>query len=293
MRSMLFVPANREDRMHKALRSGADGVIFDLEGAVPRPELPEAREMVRRVIEASGPDDPAIFVRVGDARSGDRIRADMQAALAPKLHGILLPQTAGVADVIVADRLLDELEPVAGVESGTTVLVPLMETANSIRTSYEIAVSTPRIAYMGAGVSRSGDIARSIGYRHTDEGLETLYLREKVLIDMRSAGIAYPVSGLWSIIDDLDGLRQFANFTRNLGYEGMSAIHPKHIPIINEVFTPTAEEIAHWQDVIDTLAKAHAEGLGAVRYEGGLIDEAHVLTAEQGLAFARKLGLIS
>jgi citrate lyase subunit beta/citryl-CoA lyase len=205
MRSMLFVPANREDRMHKALASGADGVIFDLEGAVPRDELPEARKMVQRVIEQSDPDGAAIFVRVGDARSGDRIRADMAAALAEKLHGILLPQTAGRDDVIVADRLLDELEEAAGLPIGNTVLVPLLETANSIRTAYDIATCTPRVAYMGSGVSRQGDIVRSIGYRATMAGLETLYMREKVLIDMRSAGIAYPVSGMWTFLDDLDG----------------------------------------------------------------------------------------
>jgi citrate lyase subunit beta/citryl-CoA lyase len=71
----------------------------------------------------------------------------------------------------------------------------------------------------------------------------------------------------------------------------MSCIHPKHVPIINEVFTPSAEQIAEWKHVIEALAAAHAQGLGAVRYGDGLIDEAHVLTAEQGLAFAAKLGL--
>jgi citrate lyase subunit beta/citryl-CoA lyase len=292
IRSILFVPGNREDRMRKSLTVGADAVIYDLEGAVPRGELPEARKMVARVIADSDPEGPAIFVRVGDSRSGDRIRADMGAAIAENCYGLLLPQVAGVDDVTFADKLIGELEEAAGVTSGHTILVPLMETANAVRTAYEIATCSPRIAYMGSGISKSGDIARSIGYRATPAGLETLFMRSKVLIDVRSAGIVNPISGMWSEIDDLEGLRRFSEFTRELGYDGMMAIHPSHIPVINEVFTPTAEEIAGWREVIEVMTEAQRNGVGAIRMHGTLVDEAHVLTAEQNLAFAERLGLI-
>jgi citrate lyase subunit beta/citryl-CoA lyase len=288
---MLFVPGNREDRMRKSLTTGADAVIFDLEGAVPRGELPQAREMVKRVIADADPEGAAIFVRVGDARSDDRIKADMEAAIAQNCYGILLPQVAGVDDVTFADKLMDEIEEKVGLPIGHTLLDPLMETANAVRTAYEIAVSTPRIAYMGAGISKSGDIARSIGYRATDAGLETLFMRSKVLIDMRAAGIANPISGLWGVIDDLDGVKRLADFTREIGYDGMMAIHPTHIPIINEVFTPTAEEIAEWKEVIKVMTEAQEKGVGAIRLHGTLVDEAHILTAEQNLAFAARLGL--
>lgn len=298
VRSILFVPGNREDRMRKSLLSGADAVIFDLEGAVPRNELGEARKMVSRVIAdaaALGADGTengaAIFVRVGDARSEDRIRADITAAMAPGLHAIVLPQVAEVADVVLAAGLMDEIEAAAGMPAGETILVPLMETANAVRTAYEIATCTPRVAYMGSGISKRGDIARSIGYRATDAGLETLFMRSKVLIDVRSAGIFNPISGMWSVIDDLDGLRAFAEGTRDLGYDGMMAIHPSHIPVINEVFTPTADDVAEWQEVIDLMTEAQQRGIGVVRYKGAIIDEAHVLTAQQSLAFAARLGI--
>lgn len=318
VRSILFVPGNRQDRMRKSLTMGADAVIFDLEGAVPRGELPEARKMVTQVVAdahahaadgATGDGDSgggvdsggdgggdssaraAIFVRVGDARSGDRIRSDMEAAIGAGLAAIVLPQVADVTDVVQADELMTEIEAAAGVPVGQTVLVPLMETANAVRTAYEIATCSPRVAYMGSGISKRGDIARSIGYRATDAGLETLFMRSKVLIDVRAAGIFNPISGMWSVIEDLDGLRVFAEGTRDLGYDGMMVIHPSHIPVVNEVFTPTAEEVAEWQEVIDMMTEAQEHGIGVIRYKGAIVDEAHVLTAHQSLAFAARLGV--
>ena len=175
---------------------------------------------------------------------------------------------------------------------GSTIIVPLLETANALRTAYDIAISSPRIAYMGGATSRGGDLARSVGFRFTPEGEETLYLRSKVLIDVRAAGIENPISGMWGSLDDLDGLRPFAARTRNIGYEGMMVIHPSHLPIVNEAFTPSAAEIAEWQGIVAAMEEAEAQGLGAIRLDGRLIDVAHVLTARKELARAARLGVV-
>lgn len=286
VRSLLFVPANREDRMRKSLTIGADAVVFDLESAIPRGEAEPARAMVRAVVASREGDRPAIFVRVSEAGSPD-FAADLDAAMHPNLDGILLPQVCGVADVETAARALDERDP-----DGRVVLVPLVETANAVRTAYEIASSSPRVAYFGGGVSRDGDIARSIGYRWSPEGTETLFLRSKVLIDARAAGVFNPISGIWGIIDDLDGLRAFATRQRDLGYEGLMCIHPSHVPVIHEVFTPTADEIAHWQAVVAAMEQAEKQGLGAIRLDGRLIDVAHLHTARRNLARAERLGVL-
>ena len=290
IRSLLFVPGNREDWMRKALASEADALVFDLESAIPRGEAEAARAMCARVLQQHGPARPLIFVRVCDVRSPDHER-DLAAVVGHNLHGILLPQIQGPEDVVSADRSLAEAESRAGVAKGSTIVMPLVETANAVRTAYEIASASPRVAYMGGAVSRGGDIARSLGYEWTAEGRETLFLRSKVLVDVRAAGIANPISGLWGHVDDLSGLRGFAEESRRLGYEGLMAIHPSHVPIVNEVFSPTAEQIADWQQVIHSMAQAEQQGRGAIRLEGRLIDAAHVATAQQGLARARDLGL--
>ena len=286
VRSLLFVPANREDRMRKSLTIGADAVVFDLESAIPRGEAEPAREMVQRVIDSREGDRPAIFVRVSEVSSAD-FAADLEAAMRPGLDGILLPQVRDVADVEATSRALDTLDP-----DERVVLVPLCETASAVRTAYEIASASPRIAYFGGGVSRDGDIARSIGYRWSPEGTETLFVRSKVLVDARAAGIVNPISGIWGIVDDLDGLRAFATQARDLGYEGLMCIHPTHVPIVHEVFTPSAADLAHWRAVVEAMTEAEAQGLGAIRLDGRLIDVAHLHTARRNLERAARLGLV-
>jgi citrate lyase subunit beta/citryl-CoA lyase len=101
-----------------------------------------------------------------------------------------------------------------------------------------------------------------------------------------------PLSGIWGVIDDLYGLRAFAEHSRDLGYEGLMCIHPSHVPVIHAVFTPTEAEIAHWRAVIDAMARAEAAGIAAIRLEGRLVDVAHVHTARRNLERAARLGVI-
>src|SRR5690606_3678479 len=115
----------------------------------------------------------------------------------PGLAAVLLPQVAGLDDVQMVVDELARLEERRGLAHGSIKLDPLMETPQAIRLAYEIASCDPRIAYMGAGISKRGDIARTMGYRWSVEGLETLFFHSKVLLDVRAAGIANPLSGMW------------------------------------------------------------------------------------------------
>ncbi|MCY3636535.1 MAG: CoA ester lyase [bacterium] len=282
IRSLLFVPANRPDRMQKALASDADGVVFDLESAIPRGAADEARGFVRQALEGHRPDQPAVFVRVSAVSTAD-FAPDVDACLHPSLTALMLPQVTDPEEVAVADAALE----------GTQVLImPLVETASAVRQAYELATASDRVAYMGGATGRHGDLGRSVGFQWTPEGTETLYLRQKVLIDVRSAGVPNPLSGLWGTVDDLDGLTQFAQQTRQLGYEGMMIIHPTHIPVVNQIFSPTPAEIEAWRLLIAAIEEAEAQGIGAFRHEGRLIDHAHLLTAQQNLSRATKLKLI-
>lgn len=288
IRSLLFVPGNRERWVAPARDSGADGVLFDLEDSVPVSELAEARRTVRRSIDRYGSWGPYLMARVAPPASGD-IEADLDAVVAPGLHAVVLPLVHGPDDVRRVDDRLSTLESARGMEVGSVIIVPLVETAFAARFSYEIAVSSRRIEYMGAGTSRQGDIARALGFRWTAEGTETLTLRSWVLLNVRSAGVRFPITGLWGQVDDLEGCRRWVENARGLGYTGSMAIHPSHIPIINEVFTPTQEEMAYWEEVIEVMAARQAGGVGAVRLNGKMIDEADAKTAKQNVAMARQL----
>jgi citrate lyase subunit beta/citryl-CoA lyase len=292
VRSLLFIPGNRASWMPKAVAAGADAVVFDLEGSLPYDEKHTGRHAVRAVVDGSDPAGPAVFVRINDSHANrDLQAADLDVVVGPGLAGVLLPQVCGVEEVVRLDEALSELEADRGMAAGTVALMPLMETPQALYAAYQIATSVPRIAYMGAGISRRGDIARTMGYRWTPEGLETLYFRSKVLLEVRAAGVPNPLSGMWGDVADLEGLRRLADQTRDIGYEGMMVIHPTHVPIVNEVFSPSADEVQRWREIVTGMAEGLREGRGAIRLHGEVVDEAHVKTAEQGLARAARFGL--
>ncbi len=219
--------------------------------------------------------------------------------MGPSLAGILLPKIETPADVHAADALLACMEVDYGLERGSLVIYPILETASAIRLAYEIAIASPRVAYMGGALSRFGDIHQALGYRWTADGEETLFLRSKVLVDAKAAGIRYPISGMWGGgLDDLDGLRTFATKLRNLGYYGMMLGSLLHVPLVHEVFTPSADELGYWQDLDRLAADAERTGSGPITYgdasqgEGHIVHIAHVGSARKNLTWARDLGLL-
>ena len=134
-----------------------------------------------------------------------------------------------------------------------------------------------------------GDAGRSMGYIWSKEGTETLYLRSKAVLDARAAGIQYPTVSSWWDIKDTEGLRKDALLNRSLGFRGQTVMHPTHVPIVNEVFTPSAGEIAFFKGLIETFEEAEKKGSAAVVYQGDMIDYAMVKTAREMLAFAESI----
>ena len=193
--------------------------------------------------------------------------------------------------MVEVDILLRFFERKAGAEVGRIFIDPGLETAAGIRSAYDIAMASDRIAHMGGSGGKGGDTARSIGYQWTPEGMETLFIRSKVLVDSRAAGVQFPISGGWFDIRDLDGLRTYAGELKRLGYNGMSLIHPYHVPVVNEVFTPTPEEIAEWRGLVDAMEQMRETGGAAVTYGGDMVDIAHEQTARSMLRMAEQLGV--
>ena len=161
----------------------------------------------------------------------------------------------------------------------TTLSGPTAVIGNDMRNSFEIATCSPRIAYMGAGASPNGDLARDLGLHHTDSMLETLYVRSKVIVDVRAAGVPNPIGGLSTAIGKPAEVERYARFMRSLGYEGIMAIHPSQVVVANAVFGPTVDEIANARKLVAAFDAAQREGKGALAFDGGMIDMAHYRTA--------------
>lgn len=284
LRSLLFVPGTRTDWLPKARAAGADAAILDLEDAVPAADKLAARAQVADAIARAAAEPAeqagrmALFVRVNplDGWAGAE---ELRAVVRPGLTGVVLPKVRSAQEVKLADRLLGWCEQEQGLPAGRVALTPLLETARGLREAYDIARAVPRIAYLGALTAPGGDVERAVGYRWSPEGTETTALRSRVLLDARAAEVPCPVSGLWTRVTDLPGLRAFAEHNRSLGYEGMMAIHPSHVPVINEVFSPSPGELDRCAALIAAVEAAQEEGRGAVTFQGEMVDEAMAATA--------------
>jgi citrate lyase subunit beta/citryl-CoA lyase len=282
IRSQLYVPGDRADWMRKALASGVDCVLVDLEDAVADAEKPRARAITAEFLRTDGAD-AICMVRVSPADT-PAFYADARAVVEAGVHGLALPKVTGPDDIVVADRVLGWLEAEFGRPPGSVRLSPIFETAQSVWAAREIAAASPRVAYCGGVSAPGGDIERAVGFRWSAGGAETATMRALVLLGLRAAGVPNPIAGTWTDVADLDGLRAFAEQSRDLGYEGFVVIHPSHVAVVNEVFSPTPEEVEYHAGLLEALDAAIAEGRGAVSYRGRMIDLAMRGVAERIVA---------
>lgn len=287
VRSLLFVPGHRGTWVEKAIAKGVDGVILDLEDSVPTDLKAEARAEVAHSITRvrENGSDISVYVRLNPLDTG--LTGDDIAAVAlPGVNGFALPKLMGRDDIIRYEALVGHFEAKNDVAPGTIEFIANLETAESYAVCEEIAVASPRIATLFAGTARDADVSRSIGFTFTPGSQETLYLRSRAVLACRSAGLGFPLVGVWQDLEDTEGARNFSLMNRELGFRGQVLIHPSHIDVANEVFSPSAFEVDFYTRMIETFEKAEADGAAAVVYEGMHIDYAHIKTAREVLAYA-------
>lgn len=283
-RSWLFVPGNKPTWIEKSVASGADALILDLEDSVPVALKDEARKTVQSMLGFLAERRQRIWVRIN--RSPHLYNFDdILAVVSPHLEGIVISKPVGPEDVQCASMMLAEAETRNGVALGSTRIVPLLETARALELAYEIA-QLPRVAAIVGATAKNADVSRALGTVWSAEGRETLYLKSRAVMAARAAG-KLPIGGVWQQIHDLEGLRKSSERDRALGMAGELALHPSNVAIINEVYTPSAEEVAYYQGMVDALDQAIAEGRASCVYDGEHIDIAHVKTAREIIELAR------
>ncbi|MBI4507128.1 MAG: CoA ester lyase [Chloroflexi bacterium] len=294
VRSLLFIPGNRPTWFEKALVSEADGLILDLEDSVPEAEKDAARAQVRHgllTLHAQAPTLP-LLIRPNALDTG-LTGEDLEATVVPGLAAILAPKVASRDDVREYAALVAFCERRARLGRETVEIVPTIETAAGYRNAYDIAVGHPRVRALLGAIAPGGDSNRSLGFVWTRDESETLYVRAKLVLDARAAGVRQVLAGLWTDIRDLDGLAQHARQNRHLGYTGEAIIHPSHAPVVNDIYAPHAEELAYYRGLLAAMAEAERRGLASVTYQGQMVDLAMVKTAREVLAFARDIGVLA
>jgi citrate lyase subunit beta/citryl-CoA lyase len=284
-RSWLFAPGDSERKMTKATASAADIVLLDLEDAVADESKPRARAMIADFLAAQpAADRERLWVRINPL-DGPHALADLAAVIPAGPGGVMLPKSRGGQDAERLDHYLSALEVAAGAEpGGTRVIVLVTETAPAMFTtgSYQGA---PRVAALTWGAEDLADALGASGNREPDGsyGFTFELARSLCLLGAAAAGVT-AVDTVHTDFRDLNGLRRRAGRVRRDGYRGMLAIHPDQVDVINEAFTPTAEELAQAQEIIDLFA-AHP-GAGAIGHNGVMLDRPHLARAQSLLAGA-------
>lgn len=285
-RSMLFLPGNNPNMLINGNCLGSDAIIFDLEDAVSPAEKDAARILVRNTMKYMDFRGCELIVRVNSVDT-DYFKADIDAILPQKPDLILLPKTSCAEDVLYADAYMTEVEEKLGLESGTLGLMPLIETAMGVENSYYIASAAKRVKALFLGAE---DLTADLQCKRTKEGREIEYARTRLVVAARAAGVDVYDTPFTDVNDD-EGIVVDAELAKALGFTGKASISPRHVEVINSVFSPTEAEIDYAYEVMDAIALAKEQGKGAIALHGKMIDAPIVARAERTIAMAKALGV--
>ena len=285
-RSLLFLPGNTPNMLINGSCLGADAVIFDLEDAVSPDQKDAARILVRNTL------------RYMDLRGCERIirinsidtpywKEDVSAILPYKPDVFLLPKTGTAADVQEADAYISRLEMELGIEANSVALMPLIETALGVENAFSIATASKRVCALFLGAE---DLTADLQCKRTKEGNEIFYARTRLVMASRAAGVEVYDTPFTDVNDDA-GIWEDATFAKSLGFSGKASISPRHVEVINQVFSPTRADIDYAYEVLDAIQLAKQKGKGASSLRGKMIDAPIVTRAQQTIAAAKALGL--
>jgi citrate lyase subunit beta/citryl-CoA lyase len=276
MRSLLFVPGDRPDRMEKALKSGADALILDLEDSVAPAAKPEARRAVASFLAANSVS--RLWVRINPI-DGPEADKDLQAILSSHPDGIVLPKAEGGASVAELARRLTErgnaTARILAIATETPAAIFGLGTYGGHKRLAGLTWGAEDLpAAIGAATSREEDGSFTAPYE---------IARALCLFGAAAAG-AMPIETVYPAFRDLEGLAEYAGRARRDGFVGMMAIHPDQVPVINAAFTPSEKEIEHARAVVAAF-EAHPTA-GALSLDGRMIDRPHLVQAQRLIAAA-------
>lgn len=283
-RSMLFLPGNNAGMLCNGDVLGADSIILDLEDAVSPDQKDSARILVRSALKFMHYQGCEIIVRINDLET-PYWEEDLEAVM-PFAPDVIMPtKVSGALYIQKLAAKMTEIEQRNGLEVGKMKIIPLLETTLGIENAFSIGTADPRLAALYLGAE---DYTADLRSKRTKDGTEIFYARSRLVNAARAAGVeAYDTP--WTAVDDIDGLREDTLFAKNLGFTGKAVINPRHVDIVNEIFSPSPEEIEYAKDVFAAIEEGKRLGKGAVSLRGKMIDKPIVERARLVLENAKAI----
>ena len=270
IRTALFVPGNRPDRIVKAFGTGADVVIIDLEDAVPLSEKESSRPNVREKVAEFA--DRMILVRT-NALGSAFVDGDLDEAIVEGVNGIILPKVERADDITKINTLLIEVEKNRSLPEGSIRVFPLIESAAGVQHIYDIVSTKTKPERIYTVMFGAADYTLDMGIEMTMGGNELFYARSRIAIACRAAGIAPPVDTPFMIdLKNTEALISDARRAKELGFQGKLVIHPNQVEPCNRIFSPLPEEIKKAEKIVKAFEEAEAAGVAAIQLEGKFID---------------------
>jgi len=283
-RSFLYVPANREKFLEKAIGLPSDAFIFDLEDSVPAAEKANARAGVRAYAPKIAGD--RVWVRVNGLGTG-LAEADLDAVIGVAgLAGILLPKVETREEVTRWDAMIGSLERDRGLAAGAIKLVLSIESALGVLNAYDMAIAAPRVVSLGFGGAQDGDLNTDLGCTWSIDGPEMLHARSHTLLAARAARFDTPLDGVFANVRDADGFERDTALSHRLGYRGRKLIHPAQIEPCNRLYQPSAAELDYYARVLEAFDQAVKQGSASTTVDGRMIDVAMANAARRVLEAA-------
>ena len=265
-RSMLFVPVTDSRKILKATASAADCLLLDLEDAVALSEKEKARGLALEILQ--GPREKPLYVRVNGIDTPWLFR-DLITLIPGKPDGIMLPKAESPNQIEKVDWMIGQLERESSIPAREIRMIPLVESGTGVIHAAAIAGAGCRTRCLAFGAI---DYTLDIGTSLSEDGSELFYARAQLVAASRASNCEAPVDTVYPNFRDAEGLRRECRLARKLGFQGKMLIHPDQIAIAHEVFSPSAEEIAHARRVVEVFEKAEREGIASVSLDGKMID---------------------
>lgn len=286
-RTLLFAPGSRPDLLAKAQIGVADAMIFDLEDSVAATAKDDARANVLDALRA-GLKKP-MYLRINNPQAGDCQRDLAVLAEAGSLdfvEGVILPKAELVDDIATVEAGLSAIEKNSNLADASLAIIPLIETCLGLRHTFELATASARVRGMALASAEQGDFMVDLGGHWTPRSLALAYPRSKMVVDARAAGVAWLIDGVFMNLGAADTLRTECRIARELGFVAKMAIHPSQVDIMQQEFSPSPEELEFARGLLAAFQEAEAQGVGAVKYRGMMVDYANVRLAQRTLALA-------
>ena len=286
-RSLLYVPGNMPGMLQNIPVFNADGVMIDLEDAVPLAEKDSARMLARNFLRAFTNRQVEVFVRINGLDTRYALD-DLREVLPALPDGIRLPKADEGEVVERLDTLLTEYEEKLGLEIGYFSIMPSIESAIGVLNCVKTAHASKRLVALAFGAE---DYTASLEIQRTRTGEELLGARMQVVWAAKAAGLQ-AIDSVFSDANDMDGLRAETELVKRLGFTGKSLVNPRQIDVVHEVFRPKPEEIEHAMEVMEAIKKAREMGTGVISLRGKMVDAPVVKRAARTIRTAVAFGMI-